>query len=176
MFCRECGAEINSADKFCTNCGRAVVVPQPQVVDATPEVPAVPVAPAAPAVSYTPAVPVAPAVPVVSTRTKVFGIIGMALAIEGLINVGVGLLYAFLAMGLASEDGIASAVTNALVSIPFAVVGLIMSVRSRRRGFQSTVTAVGLWCSLASLIVLVAAVVCVVLVGALASSGYSNYI
>ncbi len=95
-FCSNCGNQIDTAAKFCGNCGAPVAVPAEPVAVPVPETPVV-VVPAEPERVYA-------AEPVVSVKTKVFGFVGMGLSIGGLFFAIIGVLYTL--MGCFAEIGV----------------------------------------------------------------------
>lgn len=175
LFCRECGAQIVPGSKFCTNCGTAVVAhegSESQPFGGMRE----PVEPVMPVQSVVPALPVtlAPA-PVVPVKAKVFGFVGMGLSIEAVGMVLLCFLYVFVGIGLEAGELLGSAFGYGIVALVSAIVGLVLSAKSRGRGFKNAVTTIGLGLGIASIVVLIASIAFAIL-GVAVTASYSGYI
>lgn len=177
LFCRECGAQLVPGSKFCANCGTAVAVhqePKPQPSGWMSEA-AAPVEPTVSAIPVLPAVPAVAQAPVVPVKAKVFGFVGMGLAIEAIGMVLLSVLFVWAGVGLEDGELLGSAFGYGLVSLASAIVGLVLSVKSRSRGFKNAVTTIGIALGIASIVALIAGIVFAIFGVALTAS-YGNYI
>ncbi len=144
-FCSNCGNQLDTSAKFCGNCGAPVAVPAESV--AAPELEApVAVAPAEPERVYM-------VEPAVSVKTKVFGFVGMGLAIGGLFLAIIGVLYTL--MGCFAEIGVGFGFSLGIgaFSWPLCILGKIFCTRSQEGGNTSNVCSIGSKLSIAGMIV-----------------------
>lgn len=138
-FCPKCGNPIVPTNRFCGNCGAAVVEISEPVVPAEPVI-------AVPAVqTYT--------VPAPSAKSKVLGFIGMGLAIGGLVFALLGLLYTSLGIIAVEGMGFAMSVAFGLFSLPLSIVGGVLCNRSTEMGNRSAACSVGSIMRVAGIIV-----------------------
>lgn len=142
-FCTQCGTKLAPGDRFCPNCGAAVTRNvscdfESQSFDAVPE----------------PLACTMPQTPVVPTKAKVFGFVGMGLAIAGLFFSVIGVLMTLVTVeveGLA----LAMAIAYGLLSAPFTITGLVLSAKSKGLGFRGAAATAGVSLGIVSVILIV---------------------
>lgn len=144
-FCSNCGNQLDTSAKFCGNCGAPVAAQNEPVAEPVSET-VVAVAPAEPERVYA-------AEPVVSVKTKVFGFVGMGLAIGGLFFAIIGVLYALIGCFAEVGVGFGMSLGFGAFSWPLCIVGKIFCARSQESGNTSNVCSIGSKLSIAGMIV-----------------------
>ena len=146
-YCSNCGHQVEATDKFCGGCGAPVSAPAAAPAPEAAPAPQVVVAPAPQPV------PVAqPATPEISSKTKVFGFVGMGLGIGGLFFAVLGIIYTLVGMG-ETGLGFGMSVGFGLFSAPMSILGIKFSNDSARAGNSSKCCTVGSKLGLAGIIV-----------------------
>ena len=137
-FCTQCGNPIQENTKFCSCCGASV---SGEPVQAPQQ--------EAPAPSYA---PVVSAKPVLSTKQKVFGFVGMGLAIFGLVMAAIGILYTILGLSLTGLGFMFAMIFGAFAIAP-CIIGRIMCTNSIHNGNTSSCCTAGLITGLVGIII-----------------------
>ena len=128
-FCSNCGAAMDASSSFCTNCGAQQTVEQPQYQQPQYQQPQYE--------SYQTSE--------ISTKTKVFGIVGFATAMFGFVFGLINFIYCCTLADLSwrYDDEKAVCLVYAFMLIAFAIVGVIFSNSSRNDGNESALTKLG---------------------------------
>lgn len=175
-YCSSCGNYLDDSAKFCSVCGAQVKAPAAVVAPAEPVVTAAPVAepvvePAAPVVEpvapvVEPVKPAAPvycapaepvrtytAAPIVSTKTKVFGFVGMGLGIGSLFFAVLGIIYTAIGMFGGIGAGFGFSIGFGIFSAPCGIIGIKFCNDSYKAGNTSKVCNIGKKLAIAGIIV-----------------------
>lgn len=165
--CPKCQKQMDDSAFFCSHCGTPVEKTAP-AVEAAPVVQAAPVVEATPVVQAAPVVKAAPVVqapPVqqyvpqpaaeISKRPPALplAIAGLACGADGL---AAGVIGAYYVMVILFADVIVSGLYGmlaAVIALPLAIVGLILSGRAIKKGNQSKLSRIGKNLSMAGVIV-----------------------
>lgn len=158
-FCSNCGAAIDANSTFCTNCGAQQVVQEPQYAQPQYQEPQY-TQPQYQEPQYTQPQYTQPQYtqpqytqpqyssyqePEVSTKAKVFGIVGFATAMFGFVFGLINFIYGctLVDMSYRYDDEKAVCLVYAFMLIAFAIVGVVFSSSSRSSGNESALTKLG---------------------------------